>query len=76
MTSSRLLADGHYRVVAPSFSCGVHIVKGRVAPGQLSPLRRLGNLDATAFYYYAQGHGWKVEPAPGKNGVDDTAPRG
>ena len=72
MTSARVLSDGHYRVVAPRFSCGVHVVKGRLMPGQLSPLRRLGNLDATAFFYYAQGHGWKVEPVEETNAVEDV----
>ena len=71
MTSARVLADGRYRVTAPRFNCGLRIKDGRVVQEQLSPLRRLGGLDATAFFYYAQGHGWKVEPA--KKGVDDTA---
>jgi hypothetical protein len=55
------LSDGHYRVIAPHFVCGVHILNGRIETYETAPiLRRLGGMMADTFACYARSKKWKV----------------
>lgn len=72
MTTARVLADGHYRVVGAKFNCGLHISGGRVIKNLSSPcMLRLAGLDSTAFFYYAREHGWKIVSVPSLNEPGD-----